>query len=86
LAAKCRDADARGYLVYYGTSAGVYYGEGALRGESPIDAGNRTRLRIDGLQNGTLYFFSIAAYDDERGNHPGKFSKEVTARPLRATE
>ncbi|MDR2073599.1 MAG: hypothetical protein LBP60_09235 [Spirochaetaceae bacterium] len=84
------DEDTRGYLIYYGTTSGVYYGEGARLGSSPIDAGNRTSLRIEGLQNGTLYFFVVAAYDgisrrpDEL--HPGKFSKEVAARPLRMNE
>jgi hypothetical protein len=82
------DADTRGYLVYYGTSAGVYYGQGSL--SSPINAGNRTSLRIDGLRNGTLYFFAIAAYDGTglrpEDLHPGKFSKEVSARPLRMTQ
>jgi hypothetical protein len=83
------DGDTRGYLVYYGTSAGVYYGEGALPGPSPIDAGSRTSLRIEGLRNGTLYFFAVAAYDGSGGRpedlHPGRFSKEVSARPLRTS-
>ena len=81
------DEHARGYLIYYGTSSGVYYGEGALLGSSPIDAGNRTSLRIEGLNNGTLYFFVVASYDGTGARivdlHPGKFSKEVSARPLR---
>ena len=91
------DEHVRGYLIYYGTSSGIYYGEGALLGSSPIDAGNRTSLRIEGLKNGTLYFFVIAAYDGSgsagrtwaggaltpESLHPGKFSREVSARPLR---
>ena len=84
------DDNARGYLVYYGTSSGVYYGEGAAPGDSPIDAGNRRQLRIEGLKNGTLYFFVVAAYDitgsGREGLHPGKFSKEASARPLRMSE
>jgi hypothetical protein len=28
----------------------------------------------------------VAAYDDAGGLHTGKFSKEVTARPLRTSE
>ncbi|MDR2767013.1 MAG: hypothetical protein LBB82_01665 [Treponema sp.] len=81
------DDDTRGYLVYYGASSGVYYGEGAVQGASPVDAGNRTSLRIDGLQNGVLYFFAVAAYDGAAPAkyHPGKFSKEVSARPLRSS-
>ena len=84
------DSDTSGYLVYYGTASGVYYGEGAVLGESPIDAGKRINLRIDGLKNGTLYFFAVAAYDGKGPQiaelHPGKFSREVTARPLRTNE
>ena len=81
------DENARGYLIYYGTSSGVYYGEGALLGGSPIDAGNRTSLRIEGLRNGTLYFFVIAAYDRTGSRsedlNAGSFSREVSARPLK---
>jgi hypothetical protein len=84
------DSDTRGYLIYYGTSSGVYYGQGAAQGESPINAGNRTSLRIEGLKNGTLYFFVVAAYDGPPGTirdlHPGKFSREVSGRPLRTIE
>jgi hypothetical protein len=76
------DSDTSGYLVYYGTSSGVYYGEDAVQGESPIDVGKRTGLRLEGLKNGVLYFFVVAAYD----LHTGTFSKEVTARPLRTSE
>lgn len=91
------DEDVQGYLVYYGTSSGVYYGQGAAAGDSPIDAGNRTSLRIEGLRNGTLYFFTVAAYDGASpaapprpggnsvpGFHAGQFAREVSARPLRA--
>jgi hypothetical protein len=79
------DPDTAGYLVYYGTSRGEYFGEGAILGSSPVNAGKRTSLRIDGLQNGVLYYFVVAAYD--QGNpqdfHCGEFSREVSARPLR---
>jgi hypothetical protein len=81
------DADTRGYLIYYGTSSGVYYGEGSILGASPINAGNRTSIRIEGLRNGTLYFFAVTAYDGSGPRpedlHAGIFSKEVNARPLR---
>jgi hypothetical protein len=80
------DSDTTGYMVYYGTSSGVYYGEGAVQGGSPVDAGKRTSLRLEGLKNGVLYFFAVAAYDGSGGLHAGKFSKEVTARPLRTSE
>jgi len=77
------DEDVCGYFIYYGTSSGVYYGQGAALGASPIDAGNRTFLRIEGLQNGTLYFFAVVAYNGTGLRPDGKFSREVSARPLR---
>ncbi|MDR1107633.1 MAG: hypothetical protein LBL19_01225 [Spirochaetaceae bacterium] len=75
-----------GYLVYYGESPGEYFGETAVPGPSPINAGKRTTLHIDGLRNGRLYFFSVAAYDRLEGGFPGAFSREVSARPLRMIE
>ena len=91
--------DVGGYLVYYGTSRGEYFGE-----KSPIDAGNGTSVRIDGLSNGTLYYFAIASYTrpetdllyiaSESGPvrepgrkvlEPGEFSREAAARPIYCT-
>ncbi|MDR3343397.1 MAG: fibronectin type III domain-containing protein [Treponema sp.] len=80
------DGDVAGYLVYYGTAGGEYFGEGAILGVSPIDVGKRTAVHIDGLQNGTLYYFVVAAYDRRDPFHVGEFSREVTARPLRMVE
>jgi hypothetical protein len=83
------DVDTLGYLVYYGQSRGEYFGEDALPGASPIDAGKRTSLRIEGLKNGILYYFAVAAYDRQEAVsrdgavfHAGEFSREVSARPL----
>jgi hypothetical protein len=79
--------DTAGYMVYFGTAMGDY-----LAKDSPIDVGNRTSFRIEGLNNGTLYFFAIAAYsrldDGVRGLYtdPGEFSREVVARPLLMAE
>ncbi|MDR1803247.1 MAG: hypothetical protein LBQ94_06520 [Treponema sp.] len=79
--------DTAGYMVYYGTAMGDY-----LAKDSPVDVGNRTSFRIEGLNNGTLYFFAIAAYsrldDGVRGLYtdPGEFSREVAARPLLMAE
>jgi hypothetical protein len=76
----------QGYLVYYGTSADDYFGEDAALGISPINVGNRTTIRIDGLKNGTLYYFRVAAYSHVNPEtlrfHAGEFSREVRARPL----
>jgi len=84
-----------GYLVYYGTARGEYFGDHAILDNrvrvSPIDAGNRTLIRIEGLTNGRLYYFAVAAYsvlqklnDGARMILPegGEFSREVAARPL----
>ncbi|MDR1868012.1 MAG: hypothetical protein LBQ77_07085 [Treponema sp.] len=72
-----------GYLVYYGTAQGEYFGKDSSLGISPINVGARTSIRIDGLKNGTLYYFSIAAYDSLEPFHIGDYSSEVSARPLR---
>jgi hypothetical protein len=80
------DADLAGYLVYYGTAQGDYFGEGAMLGSSPVNVGNRTSIRIEGLKNGMLYYFAVAAYDHGESAHIGAFSREVAARPLRMLE
>jgi len=73
-----------GYLIYYSSVRGELFGNDAALGASPINVGNRDSLFIDGLKNGTLYYFRIAAYDDVSGTYynAGEFSAEVTARPL----
>ena len=79
--------DTAGYIVYYGTASGDY-----LMKDSPIDVGNRTSFRLEGLNNGTLYYFAVAAYsrldDGVYGllTDPGEFSREVAARPLLMAE
>jgi hypothetical protein len=80
------DKNVAGYLVYYGTAGGAYFGDQAFLGPSPINAGKRSSLRIDGLTNGVLYYFSIAAYDRLDPLHSGVFSREVSARPLKMPE
>jgi len=81
-----------GYLIYYGTADNEFFGEGAALGPSPISVGMRNSVVIEGLQNGTLYFFRVAAYssqgsnhllDDSVTQHVGEFSNEARARPLR---
>ena len=84
-----------GYLVFFGTSPGEYFGNNVIIDNvvqnSPIDVGNRTSVRIEGLTNGTLYFFAVAAYNRSDGPHmvlpeAGEFSREIAARPLRMAE
>lgn len=70
------DFDTRGYLVYYGTRPGEYLSSG-----SPLDAGSARELVINGLENGRLYYFAVAAYDESGSRHPGPLSREVFARP-----
>lgn len=77
------DRDLAGYVVYYGTEPGTYFGSDAVLGPSPLDVGLRTSIVIDGLQNGRVYYFSVAAYDKANPAHIGVLSREVAARPLR---
>jgi hypothetical protein len=86
------DKNAQGYLVFYGTISDDYFGEGANLGISPIDVGKVNSINIEGLQNGVLYYFRVAAYSNnntaDTGTnyappfHTGEFSREVRARPL----
>jgi hypothetical protein len=82
------DIETVGYLVYYGTEKDQYFCKDALAGASPIDAGMQNSLLIEGLQNGVLYYFRVAAYGRRRPGdfqafHAGEFSREVSARPLK---
>ncbi|MDY7028758.1 MAG: fibronectin type III domain-containing protein, partial [Spirochaetota bacterium] len=73
--------DLGGYLVYYGTSPGVYRGDDAGEGVSPIDVGTGTELRLTSLKNGQLYYFAVAAYDTAGPSHRSSLSRELSARP-----
>ncbi|GMO24310.1 MAG: hypothetical protein Ta2B_03660 [Termitinemataceae bacterium] len=75
-------ANIGGYIVYYGTSSGVYFCEDALQGVSPFDVGKENAVTVSGLKNGTLYYFAVCAYNNEGEPQQGDFSNEVTARPL----
>jgi hypothetical protein len=75
-----------GYLVYYGTAREEYFGEEAKLGISPIDVGKRNTVRIEGLKNGTLYYFAVSAYTRGDSSSMGEFSREVSARPLRLAQ
>jgi hypothetical protein len=80
------DPDVSGYLVYFGVASGEYFGESDILGVSPVNVGKRTSVHIDGLKNGTLYYFTVAVYDRNNPANAGVFSREVTARPLRMVE
>ncbi|MBN2050327.1 MAG: fibronectin type III domain-containing protein [Spirochaetales bacterium] len=75
------DTDIAGYLVYYGFKPGNYFGTGLPAGESPLDAGTNTSLRLEGLENGKLYYFAVVAYDSSTPPHYSEFSTEISARP-----
>ena len=78
------EADLAGYLVFYGTSPGDYYGTEAIQGPSPVDAGDTVSIALTGLANGRLYYIAVAAYDAVLPRRIGEFSREVSARPARA--
>ncbi|MDR1248600.1 MAG: hypothetical protein LBK63_04775 [Treponema sp.] len=80
------DPELSGYLVYFGAASGEYFGKSATQGLSPVNAGKKTSLRIDGLENGALYYFTVASYDRNSTAAAGEFSREVSARPLRIAE
>ena len=70
------DFDVKGYMVYYGERRGEYFSAG-----SPLNVGKVLSYREPNLHNGKIYFFAVAAYDDEAGTRVGAFSQEVWARP-----
>ncbi len=71
--------DTKGYLIYFGEKKGEYFAEG-----SPMDVGNVNSYTIRNLKNGKIYFFAIAAYDEEGAEQVGNTSKEVWSRPLKS--
>lgn len=75
------DETAGGYYVYYGTRPGEYLGRVAIEGDSPINVGNTTSFTINGLKNGTIYYFAVAAWSKYDNRIVGPLSKEVYARP-----
>jgi hypothetical protein len=78
--------DLSGYLVFYGTAPGTYLGSDAAEGESPVDTGKETSITLTGLENGSIYFFRIAAYDNEDPANPGPLSREIAGRPERQVD
>ena len=80
---KVNDLNVKGYSVSYGSAPHTYLGTEAAQGASPIDAGDVTRIEIGGLDNGSLYYFAVAAYDDSEPRQQSEFSAEASARPSR---
>ncbi len=75
------DDTAGGYYVYYGNRPGEYLGKTAVEGMSPIRAGNVTSLTLNGLKNGSIYYFAVSSYSRIDGSINGPLSQEVYARP-----
>ncbi len=69
------ESDISSYNVYYGTTSRGY--------GNPIPVGNVTSHVIDGLQEGTTYFFSVTAVDTS-GNESG-YSSEISANATSST-
>lgn len=84
---KGSEPDLAGYMVYYGTAPGEYFGVGAAEGPSPVVVPDpdATSLALNGLANGTLYFIAVAAYDRADPPHIGDQSDELSARPSRVS-
>ena len=78
------DDTAAGYLVYYGSRSGEYIGTECVEGASPVRAGNVNSIRLNGLKNGAIYYFTIATYSKLDSKIIGRFSDEVYARPGKA--
>lgn len=76
-----RGYDVAGYLVYYGERPGSYFGDDAQLGRSPIDVGDRTRVRLEGLTGGRAYYFAVAAFGRYGPEDASGLSREVSARP-----
>jgi hypothetical protein len=74
------NASTDGYLLYFGTRPGVYFGSaGGL--SSPIDVGNVEEYTLEGLQNDTVYYFALTAYGGYEGRLSSEYSDERSARP-----
>ncbi len=74
------NASTDGYLLYFGTRPGVYFG-GTESLTSPIDVGNVEEYTLEGLQNDTVYYFALTAYGGYEGKLISEYSTEQSARP-----
>lgn len=75
------EPDIKGYCIYYGTKSKQYTGVEAQEGPSPLTIDKMSSYTLHGLKNGTLYYFSVAAFDAAGPNSPGFFSEEAYSRP-----
>jgi hypothetical protein len=70
---RVNESDVAGYRVYVGSRPGVYW--------SVTDVGNVTEHEIQGLENGRLYYFTVASYDTADPRRRSAFAPEEAARP-----
>ncbi|MBN2509387.1 MAG: fibronectin type III domain-containing protein [Spirochaetales bacterium] len=75
------DEDISGYLLYYGEKPGVYFGQDAMEGASPVDVGNTRDFTLTGMENGKLYYFTLVSYDNADPPHYSEFGAEISVRP-----
>ena len=75
--------DVSGYRIYYGPEPGVYRGDDAAEGPSPVTVPGEgaNEATLTGLENGRLYYFAVVTYDGSDPSHESVFSREVFARP-----
>ncbi|UGQ16138.1 MULTISPECIES: fibronectin type III domain-containing protein [unclassified Borrelia] len=71
-----------GYYIYIGISPGNYHGKSGGVLSSPIDVGNKTAFKITGLEDGRLYYISVASYSLDKRVNETSFSKEISVRPM----
>lgn len=80
---KNTEKNLKGYKIYYGEKSNFYFGNDANEGTSPIIVSkDTTELRLTGLTNRKMYYFTISAFSDKNGENESSFSKEFYTRPL----
>jgi hypothetical protein len=68
------------FRVHYGTASGIYSGEDAVEGISPITTAANS-FRLTGLENGRTYYMAVTAFDPSGEKKESSFSAEVSAIP-----
>ena len=78
------ELDTKGYKIYYGTKSGSYFGERTVTSPIIVDSDSdfdSSGVTIGGLNNNTIYYFAVTAFDDAAGMNESDFSDEVCCRP-----
>lgn len=71
------DTGIKGYQVHYGLKSVDATGSSY---DMNKDVGNVLEYKVEGLENGTMYYFSVVAYD-AAGNESLRWAKEVSFTP-----